>query len=98
MHRPRALIETLWHVAHAIREGVDVRGYFHWSLMDNFEWADGYQGRFGLYGIDFDDPHLIRHPTRSAEIYAAIAKANAITYELAEATGFAMTGGMARMA
>jgi beta-glucosidase/6-phospho-beta-glucosidase/beta-galactosidase len=76
--RPRALVESVLHLARAMERGAKVEGYFHWSLTDNFEWADGYRGRFGLYQVDFSDPERRRTRTRSAELYARIAASNAI--------------------
>jgi len=49
----------------AIREGADVRGYVVWSLLDDFEWASGYDYRFGLYYVDYND-NLKRYPRESA--------------------------------
>ena len=60
-------------VADAIRQGVDVRGYFAWSLLDNLEWAHGYAKRFGLVHVDFATQR--RTPKASARWYAgAIAR------------------------
>ena len=50
--RPMFVRQHAWAAKTAIAEGIDVRGFFHWSLMDNFEWAEGYSARFGLYRLD----------------------------------------------
>ncbi len=85
--RPRALVESLLGLGRAIGAGTPVIGYLHWSLMDNFEWSEGFAGRFGLEHVDFDDPARARTPRRSAGILARIAKANAIDEDLAREVG-----------
>ena len=60
----------------ATAEGVPVKGYFYWSLMDNFEWASGFGIRFGLYYMDYKT--LKRIPKLSAEYFKAVAQANAV--------------------
>lgn len=52
--RPEFLAAHARAIADAISRGADVRGYFYWSLMDNFEWAHGFGPRFGLYGMDYE--------------------------------------------
>ncbi|HID89731.1 MAG TPA: glycosyl hydrolase family protein, partial [Anaerolineae bacterium] len=56
---------------------IPVRGYFHWTLVDSFEWAEGWTLRFGL--IELDPETQERKPRRSAYLYRDICKANAIT-------------------
>jgi beta-glucosidase len=70
------LREHVGAVGDAIERGVDVRGYFHWSLMDNFEWALGYAPRFGLVHVDYETQH--RTVKDSGLYYARVARANAI--------------------
>ncbi|NWU93151.1 LPH hydrolase, partial [Upupa epops] len=59
-------------------DGVNLRGYNAWSFMDNFEWLDGYDPRFGLHQVDFDNPNRPRTPKRSAVYYAEIIRNNGI--------------------
>lgn len=75
-HRGRFIGEhTVW-IARAIQEGVQVRGYFHWSLLDNFEWDKGFWLRFGLVEIDYQT--LERKIRPSAWEYKKIIEANVI--------------------
>jgi beta-glucosidase len=65
------------HAAHrALAAGVNLRGYFVWSLLDNFEWAEGYDRRFGLVYVDYAT--LQRTPKRSALWYSAVIAANGL--------------------
>lgn len=63
-------------VHEAMTRGADVRGYFAWSLMDNFEWAEGYAKRFGLIYVDYQT--LARHLKDSARWYARVIDASAL--------------------
>ncbi|MEO8092079.1 MAG: glycoside hydrolase family 1 protein [bacterium] len=75
--RPVYLTEHLRQLRLAIAEDdADVRGYFHWSLMDNLEWVYGYQPKFGLYSVDPDSLERTSRP--SARLYAEIAGENAL--------------------
>ncbi|XP_045536187.1 lactase-phlorizin hydrolase [Papilio machaon] len=56
----------------AIEDGSDVRGYTAWSLMDNYEWLQGYTERFGLYEVDYESAERTRTPRKSAFVYKQI--------------------------
>lgn len=68
----------------AVRDGADLRGFFYWSLMDNFEWNHGMALRFGLYAVDKDDPAKTRVPRQAVGVYREIAKANDVPRAVAE--------------
>jgi beta-glucosidase len=57
-----------------VAAGVDLRGFFVWSLLDNFEWAEGYTQRFGLVQVDWDT--LVRTPRASAHWFSKVAATN----------------------
>ncbi len=80
--RPRYLVSHLAALQRAIQEGAPVKGYFHWTLVDNFEWVEGYALRFGLIHLDVSTQK--RTPRPSAAIYARIAHENGIADDLIE--------------
>jgi beta-glucosidase len=76
LHRRDFLRGHLRELERAIRDGVPVAGYFLWSFMDNFEWEDGYQRRFGIVHVDYATQR--RTPKLSARYYAEVIARNAI--------------------
>lgn len=83
--RAEHLVRSLEQIAQVRRQGVDVRGYYHWSLMDNFEWLSGYGPKFGLYSVD--RATMTRTPTEAATVYGQVAGPRAVSGELAERYG-----------
>lgn len=77
--RPLHLIRSLRSVWQAVNYNYPVKGYFYWTLVDNFEWAEGYDPRFrfGLFGCDHETQ--ARTPRRSAELYGDVCAANGLT-------------------
>ncbi len=76
--RPRYLLTHLHQMWRAIQFCYPVMGYYHWTLVDNFEWAEGWTLRFGLFGLDPNTQE--RTPRRSASLYADIIRTNAISH------------------
>jgi beta-glucosidase len=79
--RQRFLVRHVQAVWQAIERGADVRGFFYWSLLDNFEWIEGFGPRFGLVHVDYADG-MRRTPRPSLAVYASIARANAIAADV----------------
>jgi len=76
--RAENIVRTLEQIARARDAGTDVRGYYHWSIYDNFEWSLGYAPRFGLYTVAFDGSYA-RSPTTGATVYGNIIANRQIT-------------------
>jgi len=74
--RPKFIKEHLQWLHKAIQEGADVRGYFYWSLLDNFEWTEGFTQKFGLVEVNFETFERKMRP--SGELYGEICKNNAL--------------------
>jgi len=80
--RQEFIVQHLVEVHKAIQNGADVRGYFYWSSLDNWEWAEGFEPRFGLIGLDYSTrERIIRE---SARMYQMISQNNKLSKELVE--------------
>lgn len=77
--RPRYLTQHLHQMWKAVNFNFPIKGYFHWSLVDNFEWERGWTQRFGLWELDVETQARRKRP--SADLYAAICNENGISYE-----------------
>jgi beta-glucosidase len=78
--RPAYILTHLAALHRALAKGADVRGYYHWTLVDNYEWAEGWTPRFGLYALD--PKTQVRTARPSARLFGEIAASNAITEDL----------------
>jgi beta-glucosidase len=70
------LTRYLQNLCKAVKNGADIRGYFHWSLTDNFEWCDGYKERFGLIYVDYRSQQRI--PKDSYKWYAEVIRSGEV--------------------
>ena len=80
--RPAFILTHLAALHRAVRKGADVRGYYHWTLVDNYEWAEGWTTRFGLFALD--PKTQVRTPRPSARLFQELVRANAITEDLVD--------------
>ncbi|GAB4531738.1 MAG: glycoside hydrolase family 1 protein [Anaerolineales bacterium] len=78
--RPRYLVEHVHQVWRAVNFNFPVKGYFYWSLVDNFEWERGWTQRFGLWELDVETQARRKRP--SADLYAAICRENGLSSEM----------------
>lgn len=78
--RPRYLVQHLHQVWRALNNSIPVKGYFHWSLVDNFEWERGWTQRFGLWELDVETQARRKRP--SVDLYAEICRQNGISSEI----------------
>ena len=78
--RPRYLVEHIHQMWRGVNFTWPIKGYFHWTLVDNFEWERGWSQRFGLWGLDIETQS--RHKRASADLYAEICRENGISDDM----------------
>jgi len=83
--RPAYITEHLMALSYARSKlGIPVRGYIHWTITDNWEWADGYCPKFGLVSVDRSDPRMPRTPRHSYFLYSDIIRSRMVTWQQKE--------------
>jgi beta-glucosidase len=80
--RRRYLAQHIHQMWRAVNFNWTVKGYFHWSLVDNFEWERGWTQRFGLWGLDVETQKRIKRP--SVDLYTEICKENGLSSEMVQ--------------
>jgi beta-glucosidase len=78
--RPRYMVEHIHQMWRAVNFNWPIKGYFHWTLVDNFEWERGWTQRFGLWELDIETQ--ARHKRTSADLYAEICRENGISDDM----------------
>lgn len=81
VYRPSYIVEHLLAIREAIRRGANVVGYIHWTISDNWEWADGYCPKFGLVDVDRTTKNLTRTPRPSYYLYSKFARGKQVTVQ-----------------
>ncbi|MEK6221065.1 MAG: family 1 glycosylhydrolase [Chloroflexota bacterium] len=80
--RPQYIVEHIRELWRAVNFNFPIEGYFHWTLVDNFEWHQGWTFRYGLWHLDVETQK--RTKRASAELYEAICKENGLSSEMVE--------------
>jgi beta-glucosidase len=80
--RPRYIAQHIHQMWRAVNFNWPIKGYFHWSLVDNFEWDLGWTHRFGLWALDNETQKRIKRP--SADFYAEICRENGLSSEMVQ--------------
>jgi beta-glucosidase len=79
IHRAKYIKDLVYGMYKALSDGVALKGYMYWSLLDNFEWAEGYEKKFGLVEINYKTKE--RHVRESAKVFKEICQKNALIIE-----------------
>jgi len=80
--RPRYLAQHIHQLWRAVNFNWPIKAYFHWSLVDNFEWERGWSQRFGLWALDVETQRRTKRP--SADLYAEICRENGLSSKMVE--------------